>query len=233
MFIRNLIEDRVIKIVKDVLRDMPVVCKCCICVEDIACYVLNRIKPYYISSGRGILHMEKDMEPYLQDQADIYTLVMQGANIIMKRRKERAHALPQDGLCALEQEEMQVADEYMLNFPYIVGRVLDYISLKPKGGVTVNLYLFRDNQYQLTQMRDESWQNPYVIPQEFEGYFTFWPMPLRALNQAGHIKETVNFKLVVDDGEYEEEFSLDILSDKIIRHRIDTRHSYELTSILI
>jgi len=85
MFLKNLAEDHVIKVVQDVLSDLPDVCKCSICIEDITTYVLNRVSPYYISSGRGILHMEKDIEPFIQDQADIYTLVLQAIDIINKR----------------------------------------------------------------------------------------------------------------------------------------------------
>lgn len=77
MFLKNLKEDMVIRVIRDVLKEFPHICQCLICLEDIATYVLNRIKPYYISSGRGILHLEKDIKPYIQDRADIYTLVLQ------------------------------------------------------------------------------------------------------------------------------------------------------------
>ena len=98
MYLKNLKEDLVIKVIQDVLQDLPEVCQCLICIEDISTYVLNRLKPYYISSGRGILHLEKDLEPYLQDQADIYTLVLQAIKIIQKRRRDQRHTYAQNGL---------------------------------------------------------------------------------------------------------------------------------------
>lgn len=233
MFLKNLKEDLVIKVIQDVLGDLPEVCKCLICVEDIATYVLNRVKPYYISSGRGILHLEKDIEPYIQDQADIYTLVLQAVEIIQKRRREHRHAFPQDGLAILDREEVEVVGAYYLNFPYIVGRVLDALTLKPRGSVRVDLFVYENGHYRLAAMKDPSWINPYVIPSQVAGYFAFWPAPMLAQKQQEHVKETVNFKLCVDDGEYQEEFSLDILSDQLIRHHINTKYIYEMDPVLI
>lgn len=223
----------VTKVIRDVLSDLPDVCKCLICVEDIATYVLNRVKPYYISSGRGILHLERDIEPFIQDQADIYTLVLQGVEIIKKRRKEHLHSFPQEGLSILDREEVEVVNGYYLNFPYIVGRVLDAMTLKPKGGVKVDLYLFRGQHYRIAEMKDPSWINPYVVPTQVAGYFAFWPAPILAEKQQGHVREPITFKLCIDDGEYQEEFSLEVLSDQVIRHHINTKYIYELDPVLI
>jgi hypothetical protein len=233
MFLKNLKEDMVIKVIRDVLKDMPNVCKCLICVEDLATYVLNRISPYYISSGRGILHLEKDFEPYIQDQADIYTLVLQGTKIIQRRRKEHLHSFPQNGLALLNREEIELVDRYYLNFPYIVGRIMDNVSMRPKGGIKVELSIYQDGKYRLSEMKDPSWINPYVIPSETAGYFTFWPAPVPASYQGEHSKEEANFKINVNDDEYEEEFSIEVLSDKVIKHHINTHYIYELTPILI
>ncbi len=234
MFFKNLKEDKVIKAIKDIMSDANVeVCKCPICIEDVACYVLNRIPPYYIGSGRGILHLEKDINPGLQDQADIYTLITQAINIIKDRRHNKIHNLPQNGLDFLDIGIEEIVEKFTLNFPFIVGRVLDYMSLKPKGGIQVSLFIYKNDKYELAQMQDKSWQNPYVIPIEFEGYFTFWPNAVECENQDRPVKETVNFKLIVEDGLYEEEFSIDIVSDEIKQHRFDTKKTFELATILI
>lgn len=233
MYLKNLKEDLVIKVIQDVLQDLPEVCQCLICIEDISTYVLNRLKPYYISSGRGILHLEKDLEPYLQDQADIYTLVLQAIKIIQKRRRDQRHTYAQNGLKFLNQEEIEVVNDYYLNFPYIVGRVLDGLTLKPKGNVRVDLFVYQNGQYQLAKMKDPSWINPYVVPPQVTGYFTFWPAPILAEKQKDHQKETVHLKLCFDEGEHQEEFSLSILSDQLIRHHINTKFVYETNPVLM
>lgn len=233
MFLKNLKEDMVIDVIKDVLNDLPNVCKCLICIEDIATYVLNRLNPYYISSGRGILHLEKDIEPYIQDKADVYTLVLQGVNIIQNRRKEHLHDTPQNGLDVLDKDELEAVDDYYLNFPYIVGRVMDNFTLKPQGGVKVTLNVYVDGKYVLTEMKDPSWINPYVIPNELAGYFAFWPVAVKAPSQDEHRKVEVHFQIDVNEGEYQEEFSIEILSDKVIKHHINTHFIYELTPILV
>lgn len=235
MFLKNLKEDMVIKAIKDVFKDMPDICKCPICVEDIATYALNRMTAYYINSGRGILHLEKDILPYIQDQADIYTLVLQAIKIIHDRRKGHKHNLAQNGLEILERAESELADGFYLNFPYLIGRVLDYVSMRPREGIIVDLFIYNEEkkQYVICPMKDPSWINPYVIPNALEGYFAFWPAPQKANSQGEFRKESINFKIVVNDDEYEEEFSLDILSDKVIKHHISTRNVHQLENILI
>ncbi|HOJ50049.1 MAG TPA: late competence development ComFB family protein [Spirochaetota bacterium] len=234
MFIKNLKEDLVIKVLEDVLKDLKDVCKCSICVEDIVTYVLNRTKPFYISSGRGILHLEADLKIDIQDKTDIYSLVLQAINIIKDRRKSHLHSFPQNGIEILRQEEYETTDFYYVNFPYILGRVLDYVSLKPKDGVKVELYIYDNEQdkYVLAPMKEQSWSNPYIVPIRLGGYYTFWPKEIKAKEQSSHTKEKVNFKIGVND-EYEEEFTLELFTDKIIRNYISTNFSYELNPILI
>lgn len=233
MFLKNLKEDMVTKAIQDVLNDLKDVCKCSICVEDISSYVLNRVPPYYITSGRGILHLEKDIQSNFQSQADIYTLVLQAIRIIQNRRKQNIHNLPQNGIADLDKESIEVQKEYYLNFPYIVGRILSTISLNPKNGITIGLSIFKGSKYVLCEMKDNSWVNPYYIPNEFSGYFSFWPSPLLAQNQNEITKEAVSFKISVNDDEYTQEFLLDIFSDRIVRNQISTRHTFELSPILI
>ncbi|HRZ64078.1 MAG TPA: late competence development ComFB family protein, partial [Spirochaetia bacterium] len=65
MEIRNLMEDAV-KAVVDELFELEAkdqrlgYCLCDQCRLDVACYVLNRIKPEYIVSSRGLAYSEKE-----------------------------------------------------------------------------------------------------------------------------------------------------------------------------
>ncbi|HCL57442.1 MAG TPA: hypothetical protein DHW82_10600 [Spirochaetia bacterium] len=233
MFLKNLAEDHVIKVVQDVLSDLPDVCKCSICIEDITTYVLNRVSPYYISSGRGILHMEKDIEPFIQDQADIYTLVLQAIDIINKRRKSNVHTKNDDGLLLLSRKENEIVSDFYLNFPYIVGRILDSSYLKPKGDLKVQLMIFQNDKYVLCPMKEPNWTNPYQVPDQFSGYFTFWPNAKKAEDQKNIGKETVYFKLEINGVEYEEEFSISVFADSLIHHHIHTSYIYDMGIILI
>jgi len=234
MFIKNLKEDLVLRVLEDVLKDVKDVCRCSICIEDIVAYVLNRTKPFYITSGRGILHLESDLKVDIQDKADIYALVLQAINIIKDRRKSHLHSFPQNGIEFLKQEEFETTDYFYLNFPYVLGRVLDYVTLKPKDGVKVELYIYDEEKkrYVLAPMKEISWSNPYIVPAKLAGYYSFWPKEIKARDQKNHSKETVNFKIGVND-EYEEEFTIEVFSDKAIRNYLSTNFTYELSPILI
>jgi hypothetical protein len=193
---------------------------------------LNRINPRYIYSGRGILQLELENHQHLQNQADTYSLVMEAIRLIQSRRKFQKHNLSQDGIEALEIVEQEVQNSYYLNFPFIFGKVMDLHGMKPKIGTEIKLFVYRQDKYQPCPMKDKSWINPYVTTGDLGGNYVFWPAPFAALDQKEISKETVTFKIDMDQSLYVEEFELDIISDKMIHNRNLLKH-YQLDTIVI
>lgn len=82
MKVHNLMEDIVIKTVDELFEDKsrvkPEISECLHCKMDVVCYVLNRIKPEYIISGRGLIHFEEDYHNKIQLEADIIAIASEG-----------------------------------------------------------------------------------------------------------------------------------------------------------
>ena len=90
MEIRNLMEDAVLAAVGELFsleeKDQRLgYCTCGQCRLDVACYVLNRIKPEYIVSSRGMAYSERDFQAKLQRQADIISLAKEGWALVTHR----------------------------------------------------------------------------------------------------------------------------------------------------
>jgi competence protein ComFB len=80
MDIHNLMEDVVLDTVNElfdakVQGDSAAWCTCRQCRMDVACFVLNRLKPEYVLSGRGVAYSEIDYGEKLQRGADVASLV--------------------------------------------------------------------------------------------------------------------------------------------------------------
>jgi competence protein ComFB len=174
MEIRNLMEYSV-KAVVDELFDNEIsephlgYCTCDQCRLDVACYALNRVKPEYIVSSRGLAYSEKDGLDKVQRRADIISLVKEGwGRVTHAPRQTSDHAAPRN-----QQQAMQ-GPAY--NFPTIMGRVLDGRTFAPIPEGKVSLL---EAGAQVT-MVDPNWQNPFVLAGATAGTFIFWPSPVPA-----------------------------------------------------
>ncbi|HET7839788.1 MAG TPA: late competence development ComFB family protein [Rectinemataceae bacterium] len=144
-------------------------CTCDQCRLDVACYVLNRVKPEYIVSSRGLAYSEKEGLDKVQRQADIITLVKEGwGRVTHAPRSTSDHTGPH----AASQEMKGPA----FNFPTVMGRVFDGRTFAPvpEGKVTL---LEAGAQ---VNMVDPNWQNPFVLAGGTAGTYIFWPCPLAA-----------------------------------------------------
>ena len=95
MEIRNLMEDAVLAAVGELFeleeKDPRLgLCTCGQCRLDVACYVLNRIKPEYILSGRGLAYSERDMLEKVQRLFDGHLEHQECANLLLTRRVSQA-----------------------------------------------------------------------------------------------------------------------------------------------
>ena len=100
MDIHNSMEEFVYETVNEIFEEKAKsgfpLAHCYQCRLDVACYVLNRIKPEYIISGRGLAHYESDYQDHLQTSADIVALVNEGLRKIDARRRPYYANSPQE-----------------------------------------------------------------------------------------------------------------------------------------
>ncbi len=144
-------------------------CTCAQCRLDVACYVLNRIKPEYIVSSRGMAYSERDFMVTVQKRADILSLAREGWSLVAHRprltaehgQKSRATALPRGPA---------------FNFPTVMGRVFNGLNFEPVAQGEVRLLVGGTE----APMADSNWQNPFVLSSGTAGTFIFWVCPMAA-----------------------------------------------------
>jgi competence protein ComFB len=172
MEIRNLMEDAV-KVVVEALFALEEgnrrleFCTCDQCKLDVACYVLNRVKPEYIVSSRGLAYSEKEGLEKVQRRADVISLVKEGwGKVSHSPRLTADHG-------ALHAEE-NLQDGPVYNFPTIMGRAFDGRTFAPVSEGKVSLL----SSGKLVAMMDPNWQNPFILASATAGTFIFWPKPV-------------------------------------------------------
>lgn len=186
MKIQNFMEDVVIDKVKEVFsneefRNRKGFCSCSQCLLDVSCFVLNRIQPVYMLSGRGLAHMQSHYQEKLQQQADLVSLIREGIDhVAAAKRPHFSHS--QEG-------EESLPEGFFYNFPQITGRLFNSVNFEPLCGVNASL-LFDG---EVMAMVDSNWQNPYTIVKNTAGIFSFWPYPQAA--KASSLKSSYEFEL--------------------------------------
>ncbi len=144
-------------------------CTCRQCRMDVACYVLNRIRPEYVVSSRGIAYTEQDYGEKLQKTADVVSMAREGwARINATKRPGHEH----NGM----EKAATLVEGPVFNVPPVMGRVFNVSNFEPISGATVSLYHLDE----LLPMTDANWQNPYHIVKNTAGTFIFWPRPMAA-----------------------------------------------------
>lgn len=81
MHLHNLMEDRVINIVNELLRGKNNICTCNRCKLDIAALTLNNLKPRYVVTGKGKLYAKTNMMNH-QFDVDIIKEVTKSVSIV-------------------------------------------------------------------------------------------------------------------------------------------------------
>jgi len=144
-------------------------CTCEQCHVDIICYALNRLRPHYIVSNRGVSRVQQTSIERQQQVADITTLIHGGFRQV--NHNQRPHAHTPGGSAAGEDKKFPV-----FNIPVIVGRLFDGNSFAPISDVDIELFC----NGELVPMKDGNWQNPLRLVHNTDGNFSFWPAPVKA-----------------------------------------------------
>ncbi len=190
MQIYNITKDRVIDLVNRAFdsEDRPKdLCLCYQCRLDVICYVLNRAKPIYVLSERGIAHLKDSYSNSLQDLADLTTLIEVGINLVSKAK--RAHHLEP------YVSNVEKADAYF-NFPTITGSILSGETFSP---ISAAVTLLLDGN--IVDMKDNKWPNPIQLTEKANSNFLFWPKPIAASKVDE--EKTFLFQLKIDSDIYE------------------------------
>jgi competence protein ComFB len=191
MDIRNVMEDSVKAVVEELFEIEEKekrlgFCTCDQCKLDVACYVLNRVKPEYIVSSRGLAYSEKEGLDKVQRRADVISLVKEGwGKVSHAPRPSSDHAISHASVAEIE------GPSY--NFPTIMGRVFDGRTFAPLGDGSVRLLA----EGAEVEMLDPNWQNPFVLAGATGGTFIFWPKPKPATADSGERKFTFEIKVEV------------------------------------
>jgi competence protein ComFB len=174
--IHNVSEDLVVKEIDKICDEIEKngqeqqICTCSQCRLDAACYVLNRTKPTYVVSNRGVARVERETLERQQKEVDITVLIYRALKeVAHNRRANFSH--DERGSTA-----KTTVHRAVFNIPTIVGRVFDGINFEPLAGIDVELR----REGKLSAMRDFNWQNPYRLVRATAGTFTFWPEPIDA-----------------------------------------------------
>ncbi len=169
MKVHNLMEDVVTKVVDDLFKDesrvKPDIAGCMRCKMDVVCYVLNRLKPEYIISGRGLIHFEEDYHNKIQLEADIISIASEGIKKITDIQRPYYNTT---------EKNILKDSPYFFNFPAILGQILNGKSFEPLDNVLVSLFM----DGKPVMMIDNTWENPYLVVKSTRGNFSFMPMPV-------------------------------------------------------
>ncbi|MDR0999137.1 MAG: late competence development ComFB family protein [Treponema sp.] len=210
MELHNTVEDIVIARVTEILSSIEKsgnpekLCTCDQCSMDTACFVLNRTKPHYIVSNRGVARADRESAQKQQEDVDIVSLVYEGIRRVNHNLRPNATHRGKSGSKAVEGKQA------VYNIPTIVGRIFNGLNFAPVWDVKVELY----HGGELVAMKDNNWQNPYSLVSNTEGTFSFWPNPVPAERSNEH--RVFDFTVRVESPEYEtlnHFFKIPVISD--------------------
>ena len=136
-------------------------CDCENCRADAISYVLNRIAPRYVVSGRGVIHA-RDILQDAQIKADIDALGIEGIRIISSTKRPFHSSARTE--CIVEASEKPV-----FNFPIIQGSILEGNTFEPLANATVTLKM--DGKE--VDMADITWANPLNTYSSTKGSYSF------------------------------------------------------------
>ncbi len=223
MNVHNLMEELVYSGVNDLFDTARkakadwLVCDCDQCRLDTICYVLNKVPPRYIKSGRGLAHTQReDSFERAQLLADINRIALEGMKQVLSSRR------PHCG-------EVDILPETpVFNFPTLVGRVLDGTTFEPVRDVSV--FLYQDSE--LAEPISTSWDNPCRINEHTPGTYTFWPKPESASSES--LKRVFSFEVRIAREGYESinyYFELGLNSEAVLRTAYSSEHSFKLPDL--
>ena len=202
MEIHNIMEDMVCAEVDSIFDSLKSkdICTCNQCRQDAVCYALNRTKPFYVVSHRGVSRVNK--ETTQQSRADLTALVYEGIKRVNHNQRPYFDHKGSDTEGS--------SDNPVFNIPAIMGQVFNGLNFSPLEGITVELL----QNGKLVTMKDANWQNPYSLVANTGGTFTFLPKPVET--EKNGTRGIFEFTIKITSSEFSElihAFSIPIISE--------------------
>lgn len=230
MDIRNVMEDLVKAIVDELFeaeaRERRLgYCTCEQCKHDVACYVLNRVKPEYIVSSRGLAYSELEGLDKVQRQADVISLVQEGwGKVSHAPRQTAVHEVAGRG------PDSAVVEGPAYNFPTIMGRVFDGRNFAPLGEGRVRLL---EGEAEVP-MIDPNWQNPFILAGATAGTYIFWPRPVPSSKHVGDRRWNFEIRVEVPSFDLLSHFAVIELSpEREVRSDFSLQRVYKIPDLYL
>lgn len=222
MEIHNTTEDAVWAVIDEICREEEQsqayhYCTSRACRIDAACYVLNRVPPRYVSSGRGMAHFESRYIEDPQLHVDIYTLAHEAFRRVTQVQRSYYH-----------DESGRPAGSHsgpVYRFPTIKGRIFHALTFEPMKDIDITLL----EHGEPVEMVDPRWNNPYRVVSHTNGTYLFRPAP-RDAEESGQVAR-FEFELRAEATGFEpfrHFFELELTSDRDTESVIGDRDRHEL-----
>lgn len=228
MNVHNIMED-IVKTRVDSLYDQIkkekaswLTCDCPNCRADAVSYVLNRVAPKYVVSGRGVTHNSNLLDDH-QLRADINAICLEGIRIISSSKRP-FHELPREE-CKVSRESSPA-----FNFPTFVGTVLDGNTFEPVSGAKI---LLKMNGKPM-EMVDRTWTNPATTYMSTNGSYSFWGKSIPAEKEG--ITKTFNFTVEISAEKYTPviyNFEIPVKSTNHVQENFNANYSVKIKEIVI
>lgn len=167
MYLVNLMEDRVTKLADSYLKEKNIPVNSNMRM-DIIVYTLNRIKPQYVTSARGVLHSVFDKDS-VQINADILSIIADACDIVKRRQKD----LLLDSIPSIEE-----SGNYLV-YPSILGNV--YCANNFERVTDALIYIYNNNK--LLEGYGTNFPNPAIVSKHVPGKFMFCFLPEKTENK--------------------------------------------------
>lgn len=196
-------------------------CDCQDCRLDTVSYVLNRIQPRYIVSGRGIVHSSEVLDNP-QIQADVDALVLEGIRLINTVQRPYHKNIRRAGNADLQQPSF--------NFPVFIGTVFDGTCFEPLPDAAITLK-YGD---MIVDMVDKTWTNPCSTYKATKGTYSFWVKPFKA-DKTGESR-LFNFTVEVSAKDYSPvsyAINIPVVSESDSRIEMNTSYSVKIQDLFL
>lgn len=228
--IHNIMEEQIITRVNELYDQVKskgsvwLTCDCENCRLDTVSYVLNRIPPRYVVSGRGVTHNTQDVQKNTQLSADIDKLTIEGMKLVSTAKRP----YHKDG--RKNPTEVPSSTKTVFNFPTFAGNVFDGSTFEPLTGATILLKL----EDQPAEMMDVTWPNPVKTFEATSGYYTFWLSPIDAAEDG--ISKQFHFTIEVSAEGFNPvtySFTVPLVSESCDRREVNSVYTLKIQDLFL
>ncbi len=198
-------------------------CDCENCRLDTISYVLNRIPPHYIVSGRGVTHNSNTLSDS-QLASDIDRLGLEGMRLVSTSKRPYHKSAKLNANTTTEQNLP------VFNFPTFMGTVYDGSTFEPLADATI---LLKDGN-EVAKMMDASWANPCRTYAVTQGNYSFWIEP-KPTDQEKQNKEFA-FTVEISAEGYTPVtyvFSVPLVSERNDRRELNSTYSLKIQDLFL